>query len=302
MAIGLITHMDTSRAEDVVDLITNVAYKSTPLYSGLAESTATNTLHEWLTDAYATSADNAIVEGSDATIVDHTQPVRSNNVVQAFRKTLTVSDTERAVNVYGANDPYTYQLQKGMVELARDIEKALMAGTRASGASGTARRLSGVIACISTNATARNSGTSLSETEFNDIMAGVWNSGTDQYADEVYVGSYLKRVITSYTAGSTKFANIEADKRLTNAVDVYEGDFGIHKIFLHREVPSAAGTAALVALDSKKWRVAYLQGRRPQHIPLAKTGSSTKGMIEGELTLESLNEASSAKRTGYFVG
>lgn len=301
MAIGLITHMDTSRAEDVVDLITNVAYKTTPLYSGLAESTATNTLHEWLTDTYATSADNAVVEGSDATTVDLTQPSRSNNVVQGFRKVLTVSDTERAVNVYGANDPYTYQMQKGMVELARDIEKALMAGTRASGASGTARRLSGVIACISTNATARNSGTSLSETEFNDIMAGVWNSGTDQYADEVYVGSYLKRVITGYTAGSTKFIQSE-DKRLTNSVDVYEGDFGIHKIFLHREIPTAAGSAAIVALNSNKWRVAYLQGRRPQHIPLSKTGSSTKGMIEGELTLESLNEASSAKRTGYFVG
>lgn len=301
MPIGLITHMDTSRAEDVVPLITNVAYKSTPLYSGLSESTATNTLHEWLTDTYATSADNAIVEGSDAVTVDLTQPSRSNNVVQDFRKVLVVSDVERAVNVYGANDPYSYQMTKKMIELARDIEKALMAGTRASGASGTARRLSGVIACISTNATARNSGTSLSETEFNDILAGVWNSGTDQHPDEVYVGSYLKRVISSYTTGGTKFVSID-DKRLTNAVDVYEGDFGVTKFFLHREVPSTAGAAAVVALDSSKWRVAYLQGRRPQHFPLSKTGSATKGMIEGSLTLESLNEASSAYRSGYFVG
>lgn len=301
MAIGLITHMDASRAEDVVDLITNVAFKTTPLYSGLSESTATNTLHEWLTDTFASSADNAVVEGSDATTVDLTQPSRANNVIQAFRKTIVVSDTERAVNVHGQNDPYSYQTQKAMTELARDIEKALMAGTRASGASGTARRLDGVIAKITTNATARNSGTSLSETEFNDIMAGVWNSGTDQYADEVYVGSYLKRVISGYTAGSTKQIQSD-DKRLTNRVDVYEGDFGIHKLFLHREVPTAAGAAAVVAIDSSKWRVAYLQGRRPQHIPLAKTGSATKGMIEGELTLEALNEASSAKRTGYFVG
>lgn len=297
MAIGLITHMDTTRKEDVVDLITNVAFKKTPFYSGLAESTATNTLHEWMTDTYASSADNAVVEGSDAVIVDHTAPTRTNNVVQMFRKAITVSDTERAVSVYGTNDPYTYQTQKSMVELARDIEKALVAGTRASGASGTARRMGGAIEVITTNVTARNSGTSLSETEFNDIMAGVWNSGTDQSADEVYVGSYLKRVITGYTAGATKQVALE-DKRLTNTVDVYEGDFGIHKIFLHREVP----TNMVLAIDSSKFRVAYLAGRRPTHQPLAKTGSSTKGMLEGELTLESLNQASSARRSGYFIG
>ncbi len=302
MAIGLITSQDASRAEDVVDIITNVAYKSTPLYSGLGSGTAQNTLHEWLTDTYATSAGQAIIEGSDATVVDLTPPVRNNNVVQMFRKVVQVSDTERAVHVHGGvSDPYTFQTQKAMVELARDIEKALVAGTRASGSSGVARALDGVIAQISSNATARNSGTSLSETEFNDIMAGVWNSGTDQFADEVYVGSYLKRVITGYTAGATKFLQA-ADQRLTNSVDVYEGDFGIHKIFLHREVPIAAGSAALVAIDSRKWRVDYLQGRRPQHVPLSKTGSATKGMLEGELTLVGLSQASSAKRTGYFVG
>lgn len=301
MAIGLITYQDTTRKEDVVDLITNVAFKTTPFYSGLAESQATNTLHEWLTDTYASSADNAVAENSDPTYVDHTAPTRKNNVVQMFRKPVQVSDTERAIAVYGANDPYTYQMQKAAIELARDIEKALVAGTRASGASGTARRLDGAIQQITTNTTARNSGTSLSETEFNDIMAGVWGSGTDQYADEVYVGSYLKRVISQYTAGSTKYIKSE-DQRLTNSVDIYEGDFGVHKLFLHREVPVAAGSAMVLAIDSKKWRVAYLSGRRPTHTPLAKTGSSTKAMIEGELTLEGLNEGSSAWRKGYFVG
>lgn len=301
MPIGLISHMDASRAEDVVDLITNVDFKNTPLYSGLSESVATNSLHEWLTDTYAASADNAQVESSDSSTTDLTAPARANNVVQMFRKNIVVSDTERAIKSYGTGDSYTYQMQKAMVELARDIEKALMVGTRASGASGTARRLAGVVASITTNATARNSGTSLSETEFNDIMKGVWDAGTDANPDEVYVGSYLKRVISGFTAGSTKFTQV-TDRRLTNVVDVYEGDFGVHKLFKHREVPSTGGVAAVVAIDSSKWRVAYLNGRRPKHIPLAKTGSATKGMIEGELTLEALNEKSSAKRTGYFVG
>lgn len=298
MAIGLITHQDNTRPEDVTDFVTNVSFQRTPFYSGLAEAVAQNTFHEWLEDSYDASADNAVVESSDATTVDLTQPSRTTNIVQMFRKVITVSDTQRAIRHYGTDDPYTYQMQKQMVGMARDIEKALIQGTRASGSSGVARRLDGAIALITTNKTARASGTSLSETEFNDIFDGVYSdASTDENVDEVHTGSYLKRAISQYTAGNTK--NVEADdKRLINSVDVYVSDFGIHKIFLNREVP----TGAVLAVDSDKWRVAYLSGRRPTHTPLAKTGSSTKGMLEGELTLEGLAEKSSAYRSGYFTG
>jgi hypothetical protein len=298
MAIGLITHQDPTRKEDVTPIVTNVDYKSTPLLSGLAEATAGNTLHEWMTESYAAAGDNATAELSDATVVDLVQPTRVTNVVQMFRKVITVSDTERAVNSYTGQDPYTRQTQKKMVELARDVEKALMQGTRASGSSGVARRLDGVLAFITTNATARTSGTSLTETEFNDLITGVWTTAsTDQAPDEVHTGMYLKRVISGFTAGSTKYIYSE-DKRLTNTADVYESENGVVKLFLHREVP----TNTIVALDSSKWRVAYLQNRRFRHRPLAVSGDYTKGMIDGELTLEALNEKSSAKRSGYFVG
>lgn len=48
MAIGLITHDDTTRPEDVTAEITNLDYKSTPFISNIGESTATNTLHRHL--------------------------------------------------------------------------------------------------------------------------------------------------------------------------------------------------------------------------------------------------------------
>jgi len=44
MAIGLITYNDTSRQEDVVDLVTNIDFTSTPFLSSIGESTASNTL------------------------------------------------------------------------------------------------------------------------------------------------------------------------------------------------------------------------------------------------------------------
>jgi len=299
MAIGLISVNDQTMVEDVTDLITNVDYESTPFYSALAESQATNTLHQWLVDSYATSTDNAQAEGYTAAYTDISAPTRSTNIVQLFGKEVRVSNTEQRVAHYGMSDPYTYQLQKKMVEMARDIEKALVAGTRASGDSGIARRLNGAIALITTNKTARNSGTSLSEIEFNDIMQGIYDNGTDISVDKVFTGAALKRAISGYTAGSTKFTQADG-KRLYNTVSIYESDFGVHMVHLEREVPTTAGNKAILAVDSSKWRVAYLTDGRPQHIPQGLSGSAKNGIVETELTLEALNQKSSAYRVGYI--
>lgn len=300
MPIGLWTGADQGQTmvEDVKDLITNVDFESTPFYSSIGESSAQNTLHQWLIDTYAASADNAFVEGADVTHTDITPPQRSTNVVQLFNKEVKVTNTEMRVAHYGMNDPYTYQLQKRMKELARDIEKALVAGTRASGDSGVARRLNGAIALITTNKTARASGTSLTEGEFNDILAGIWTNGTDISVDKVFTGATLKRAISGYTAGSTKFTQADG-KRLFNTVSVYESDFGVHMVHLEREVPSGANAKGILCVDSSKWKTAYLTDGQPQHVPLATTGSAKKGMLETELTLEALNEKSSAYRSGY---
>ena len=215
MAIGLITLNDQTMVEDVTDLVTNVDYESTPFYSSIGTAEASNTLHQWLDDEYAASAHNAASEGNDMVFNDITPPTRTSNIVQLFQKDIRVSNTEQRVAHYGMSDPYTYQLQKKMKELARDIEKALIAGTRASGNSGVARQLNGAIALITTNKTARASGTSLSETEFNDTLQTVYDSGTDVSVDKVFTGATLKRAISGYTAGSTKNVNAEG-KRLYN--------------------------------------------------------------------------------------
>lgn len=298
MAAGYNTWQDsTTRPEDVVSLVTNVSFKSTPFLSMIGESQANNTYHEWLRDTYASSADNAAVEGSDATVGDEVAPLRPGNTVQIFRKTITVSDTERAIPHYGTGDPYTYYTKKKMVEMAKDMEKALIAGTTASGNSGVARRMNGAIAMISTNKTARASGTSLSETELNDILAGVYDNGTDVEVSDIFVGSYLKRVISGMTQGATKFLDVERNA-ITRRVSVYESDFGDVAFHLSREIP----TGALLAVDITSFKLAWLVGRRTTIVPLGKTGSSTKGLMEGEATLEARAEASSAYRSGYFVG
>lgn len=299
MAIGLTTDMAQGQTlqEDVVNAIYNVDYKSTPLVSRIGESVATNTLHSWLQDSYAAPGLNANAESADAVVVDAVNPLRHNNIVQLFRKVITVSDTERAVPNYGMNDPFEYQTQKRMVEIARDIELAAVSGTRASGSSGVARQTDGAIALITTNKTAQTSGTCFSEAIFESLLSMVYSAGTDEDVDLLLTGPYLKLAIDKFATNTTRYIDATAFEQALR-VDTYMSSFGIHKICLERNVPNGA----ILGLDTSKWRTAWLINRRVAIQPLSKTGSSTKALMEGEATFEALNEKSSFYANGYFNG
>lgn len=299
MAIGLISDMAQGQTlqEDVVDAVYNVDYKSTPFVSAIGESVATNTLHSWAQDTYAAPGLNAQIESSDATVVDMVNPVRKSNVVQLFRKVITVSDTDRALPNYGMNDPFEYQTQKNMVLIARDIELAAVAGTRASGSSGVARQADGAIALITTNKTARTSGTCFTESELNSLLSLVYSSGTDESVDMLMVGPYLKLAIDKFATNTTRVIEATAFEQ-TQRVDTYVSSFGMHRVVLERNVP----TGAILGVDTSKWRTAWLINRRLAIQPLGKTGSSTKALLEGEATWEAVAEKSSFYASGYFAG
>jgi len=294
MPIGLITYQDASRREDLIDVVSNVSPSETPLLSGLPMgSPATNTLHQYPTDTFSTYNQNAQVEASTFTAVDLTAPSRASNICQIFIQAVQVSETEIAVK--GVVEPYSYQLQKNLIQHATDIELALMAGSSASGNSGVARQLTGVINGITTNTSTVNSGTSLSYTVFGNIMQQIW-SQSSKVASEVYAGATLKRDISGFTTNVTRYG--DADERMLNTpVEILYTDFGIHKIFLHRNVPSGANALGLVAINPEYWRKAYLRPTRTQ--PLPPDGDRRRAQIVSELTLENRGQATSAYFSGF---
>ena len=294
MAIGLITYQDASRREDLIDVVTNVSPAETPLLSGLPMgSPARQTLHEYPTATFASAADNAAAEAASFSAADLTQPTRASNNTQIFLDHILVSGTEAVVD--GVVNAYSYQINKNLKEHAKDIELALMAGSRASGSSGVARRMTGVINGLTTNASTRTSGSSLGETAFNDVMQAIW-AGTNEVATEIYCGATLKRDISQFTAGLTK--NISADdKRLVRAVDVYESDFGLHKVFLHRNVPSGANAKMLVAINPNYHKLSWL---RPTKVAkMDADGDRERALIISELTIEHRGEATGMTLTGF---
>lgn len=300
MAFGLDTYQDTVRREDLLDVITDVSPDDNPLATMLGTAEASQTLHEWPEDYISRPTSvSAAAEGAAATYADLTQPARRINITQIITQTFRVSGTERKVSVAGMGDPFDYQAAKALREWKNKLEYALVRGVKASGSSGVARQMAGLQAVVTTHATARNSGTSLSETEFNAMVKDAFDDvGHEDVFDLVLVPFGLRQKISTFTAGSTRYVDAE-DKRLTRPVMVYESDGGVHRIMAHKDVNNAAGTVAFLGIKEDKFKIAYL--RRPVRELLSKDGDRDNGQIIGEATLEFLAERTSVQRTGYHL-
>lgn len=292
------TYGDSARRESLLDIVVNIDPTEHQLVSGLQRSTATNTLHEWVVDSLESVGNNIQAEGADAPTDGAGDPSRSQNITQIFAKTAVVSGTEQSVNRVGGNR-MAYEIQKKLKALKNDIEYALVRGSIASGvasnASTSGRRLKGIKNWFTGNATTNTSnysGATLTETVLNDMFETVW-SNSSQEVNAVYTTMKGKRRISGFTAGATK--NVDTtDKRLVNSVDVYESDAArMVKLFAHRYVTvsgdyvtTATPGFDVLALNEGSWAIAYLSGREPQTIDLAKTGDADKKEIVTELTLE----------------
>lgn len=248
---------------------------------------AKQTVHEYLLDSFAASADNAAVEGAAFSSDTLVAPTRGSNVTQIFRNDIEISGTEQVVSEPQA---MTYQTRKTLKEHAKDIERALMAGSQASGATNAARRMTGVINALTTNATTQASATSLTETVYNDLLELV-HSSTDEFPNMVFVGAHLKRAISAFTGGTTK--NLDATTgKVSNFVSIYEGDFGVQEIMIHRDVPAAAAGHSIVGINTDYHRLSYL--RPTQVVDVAKVGDSDRKMLVTEMTIEHTGE-----KTGF---
>jgi len=264
---------------------------------------ATNTLHEWTTynTARPTSV-TTVIEGADASYADLEHPVRTFNVTSIVTEPVKVSATMKAVSVATGEDPYAFQKEKALKRLKAKMEWLTINGALATGASGVARQVTGIDGMISTNVTARTSGTSFSEIELNDIMQDVWSNVGKEYLSDILVcPMVISRRISGFTSNLTR--NIDAkEKRLSSQIRVYDTQVGNSLMIVpHQDVRAAAGTLTVYALREDTWKHSFLKGREPQWEELAKTGDSDNGQYVAEFTVVGYAQRASAKRTGYAV-
>lgn len=303
MPIGLDTYQSGDRRESLLSILRDVSPNTDNYFvSNLGRAPdATNTLHEWVTynTARATSV-TFTVEGADASYSDLTAPARTNNITAIVSQPVRVTGTMKAVSVATGEDPYAFQKDEALKILKNNMEYATINGTRASGSSGVARGLTGIDGMISTNVTARASGTSFTETELNDIMQDVWTSVGAQYVSDLLVcPMVISRRVSGFSANLTRYITAES-KRLTNQIRVYDSQVGQTVMVIpHKDVRAAAGTLTVYTLREDTWKHSFLKGREPFWEELPNTGDKSNGQYLTEFTVVGYAQRASSKRTGY---
>jgi hypothetical protein len=316
---NILSTFDVERGnrEDLLDVITNISPMDTLLLSNLEKVPASNTTHEWLVDILADFGDPdvgnadvlAVAEGSDATFDPLVPRKRLCNLTHILRRTFDVSDTQRDVNTAGIRDEYVYQMRKAAMELARFSEFAIVHSQRQfQTAQGNSvgvlpRKMDGIYAfaaaqdptCVTTLGLSENemgtvttvSGSSpvncIDECTLNAHLEAMWEKGA--MTDTMWMNAAQKRSMSNLTLNPNSQVryNINvAERTVINTVDFYQSDFGTQRIFLHRY----QATDRIFTAEANKMRLAIL--RPVLAVELAKIGSSTKGMMELELTLEVL--------------
>lgn len=277
-------------AEDILDIIQQIEPEETPLLSRIGTSRADNKVHIWLQDSIgsATATGGASEEGASATTKTITDRSRVTNYTQITTYTFGISGSQEAITHIGLDSEYAYQLEKAMKAVKIWMEQILINSTSATGASGTARTMTGLIDAIQTSVLTGSAGVcALTETMFNDLLEDIFDQGGKP--DLCIVNGYNKRRISAFSTDNTRYLEVNAQGRLLNYVSVYESDFGRIEILLDRYCPK--GDVPVIQQD--KWKVAYL--RKPFVNPLAIDGDRKRAQVITEYTLEFLNEKSSGR-------
>lgn len=251
--------------------------------------------------------DNAHVEGDDTVALAASPTTRLGNYTQIFKKSVTVSDTQSAVNKAGRGDEMAFQSLKRSKELKLDIEKSIFANqARVAGSGVTPRRLAGVPAWLATNTAnvggggqdptgdgtdARTDGTAtaLTQADFNTVMKDIWEAGGKP--SMVFLSANQMEVATNFVGMNAQRSTIEArrtgDNMVVDALDVYVTNYGTVRFQLSRHIRDRDVFIA----DMSKWAVATLRPTRNKK--MGDTGDNTKRQIVTELTLVSREEAAS---------
>lgn len=296
------TYSAIGNREDLSPVIYMIAPYEAPVLANLPATKAAATLHEWQTQALASAAANAQLEGDNITSATAaTASVRRGNYCQISRKAPSVTGTQNAVNKAGREDEMEYQVYLKSLELIRDMETDITSNTaRVAGNTTTARVSAGLGAWIATNDVVQSGGTSPTgdgtdtrgdagtQVAFSESNLGLGlqrayaQGGNPSLA---ICGPFNKRQMSATLTGAASRWKDAEDKTIVGAVDVFVSDFGKISVIPDR----FSRERDLWLLDPAFAAIAYL---RPFHVKeLASTGDYEFRLLQVEYCLEMRQEA-----------
>lgn len=292
--------------EDLSDVIKDVSPEETPIYSAIRKTKASNTLHEWQTDALAAAAANAAIEGDDNTAaVAVTPTVRLNNQTQILKKGVVISGTqEKGMNPAGRSSEMGYQAARRIKEIKLDCEFAMLdngnalGNAKVAGNATTAREMASLATYLTSNVSLGSGGAASTGDGTDVLTAGTDRNFTEALLTTVLSSCYTnggdptllavsptnKGVVSDFSGGSTRYIDTDT-KKLVHSIDVYVGDFHTLKVVPCRQLVGDN----VYAIDPEYLACAEL--RPLMAYDLAKTGDNFKKEMTWEVTLEVCNEA-----------
>lgn len=306
-----------SNREDLTDVLTILAPEETPVLSLASKSKATATFNEWTVDSLGTPSTTGIQEGADISTYSDKFATRARlgNYVQLFRRDYMVSQLQQAVDSVGPAKLAEAEA-KSIRELKRDVEKTICSDNDRSAEDGSSVRyqMRGLGLWLSNTpgadvpsayrtptASINGSGTTLTETVFNNLVASIFTQTGNVDALTLVAGTALRRVVSGYarndgnTSENVYHVNQMADdKQITLAVNTYDSDFGLISVVNGNPVclpdanrgyiinPNYIGVAELLSVGSTR-------------VPNA--GGGEKGFVDAALTLQVMSPLAHGKIT-----
>lgn len=289
--------------EDLIDMIEMVSPEKTPVQSMCGRVKATAVFHEWQTDSLAAAnANNAMIDGDDATTTAATATKRLGNYLQTFQKTPQVSAMANLIKKAGRSSEMKRVKGNMIMEMKRDIEAMILSGNPAvAPTNSVAGKSAGLGVQSSVNALHNGAG-----------ATAAWNSGAPTtavtagtnrtfaesllktLAQNVYVesGEFSNTLVCSpsHKATFSTFTGIAANRyevkgkqsqgAVVGAADVYMSDFGAISVMPHYLM---AGANEVYLLNADYLDLAYM--RQYESSTLAKTGDSDREMILTDVCL-----------------
>lgn len=222
------------------------------------------------------------IEGSDVSKFEKTNRATGNsNIVQLLRKAVNVSDTAQAVSAEHITDLFAQELNDRMLEIKRDLEYYLINGVKDDGLTGNARQMNGLLKFVEAD-------NKLTKAKIDMItlqaMAKKMKIAGTASQNMVLLCDYNTfDVVADLFVDKTMYAGVTNE--FGSPVQKLNLTYGAIVPYVIDNMP--ADTALMVNMDFLK--LGILQGRGLAYSELAKTGSSTKGMIEMENTLKVLH-------------
>lgn len=285
--------------------------EDTPLLSAIGGLTggesAGASIFEWQGYDLRDAEDNRQrLEGANAPDGEHRVRYNASNVLEIHQETVDVSYTKQgatrqrgsgadAVTIGSTSIPtneLAWQLDQQFKQIARDVEKTFITGKYARPGDNTApRKTRGLIEAIETNTVeSTSSAATITDEEILDLFQKVWENGGIQATDTrtVIVNATMKRALTRLFITDKGYK--EETRELGGvSLQTFETDFGRANIMLDRYMPSDA----LIVASLEELSPAFLEVPGKGHFfaePLAKTGSSDRVQIYGEIGLKYGNE------------